>query len=242
MDHKYALVTGASGDIGQAICKELASNGYILYIHYNKDKNGIERLSEVLKDQKAEHYIVQSDFSSEDQPAHLLYQIKHTLDLIVHTSGQAHYGLFPDITQFQLQKFIYTNLTVPMMITKALLPDMIKKKRGNIIFITSIWGITGASCEVLYSTVKGGMNTFVKALSKELAPSGIRVNGVAPGAVETKMLANFSSGDLKAMEEEIPIGRLGDPKEIADAVSFLSSEKATYITGQILSINGGWFC
>lgn len=106
--------------------------------------------------------------------------------------------------------------------------------------ITSIWGEIGASCEVLYSMVKGGQNSFVKALAKELAPSGIRVNGVSPGAVKTKMLDEFTEEELDDLKEEIPLGRLGRPEEIADAVSFAASERASYITGQILSVNGGW--
>jgi 3-oxoacyl-[acyl-carrier protein] reductase len=239
---KYALVTGASGDIGQAICIELANQGYSFYLHYNHNKDGIDGLSEILKNRNVEHEIIQSDFTKDTQPMDLVSQIHRPLDLIVHNSGQVEYNLFTDVSDKTIHSFLYTNLTVPVMLTKALLPPMINKKSGNIIFITSVWGLTGASCEVLYSTVKGGQNTFVKALAKEVALSGIRVNAIAPGAIDTKMMSDFSTDEKSMLINEIPIGRLGNPKEVAGAVSFLASDKATYITGQILSINGGWYC
>jgi 3-oxoacyl-[acyl-carrier protein] reductase len=239
---KYALVTGASGDIGHAICYELANQGYNLYIHYNQNKKSIDELSESLRKKNIEHFVVQSDFSKQNQPADLVNQIGNSLDLIVHNSGQVQYGLFTDIQDLNLQEYIHTNLTVPLMVTKALLPPMIQKKSGNILFITSIWGLTGASCEVLYSTIKGGLNTFVKSLSKELAPSGIRVNAIAPGAVQTKMLSSFSDEERNRIEDDIPMGRLGTPIEVANATSFLVSDQSSYVTGQILSINGGWYC
>ena len=119
---------------------------------------------------------------------------------------------------------------------------MIANKRGNIVVISSIWGLTGASCEVVYSMVKGGQNAFVKALAKELAPSGIRVNAVAPGAIDTDMLRRFSEEELQSIANDIPIGRIGKPDEVAKTVSFLVSDAASYITGQIISVNGGWYC
>ncbi|WP_338368208.1 SDR family oxidoreductase, partial [Enterococcus faecium] len=137
-------------------------------------------------------------------------------------------------------RLIQVHVTSPILLTKLLLPKLISKKAGSIVAITSIWGQTGAANEVVYSTVKGAQISFVKALSKELAPSGIRVNGVAPGAIETPMLSSFSPDELDAVKSEIPISRLGTPEDIAHGVEFLLSEKADYITGQILSINGGW--
>jgi 3-oxoacyl-[acyl-carrier protein] reductase len=140
----------------------------------------------------------------------------------------------------EIQQMVQLQITSPYMISKELIPSMVSRKKGNIVVISSIWGEIGASCEVLYSMVKGGQNTFVKALAKELAPSGIRVNAIAPGAVATDMLQSFSEEDLADLEEEIPLGRIGKPEEIADAVLFLSSNHASYITGQVLSVNGGW--
>ena len=118
---------------------------------------------------------------------------------------------------------------------------MLKKKNGNIIVITSIWGQTGAACEVAYSAAKGAQISFVKALSKELAPSGIRVNGVAPGAIKTPMMNDFTVEEIEVVREEIPMKRLGTPENVADAVSYLMSDQSSYITGQIIPVNGGWY-
>jgi 3-oxoacyl-[acyl-carrier protein] reductase len=127
------------------------------------------------------------------------------------------------------------------MITKELLPKFLSKGFGNIIVITSIWGQTGAACEVAYSTVKGAQIAFVKSLSKEVALNGIRVNGIAPGAIKTPMMGGFTKEDIELIEDDIPMGRLGSPAEIAKGVLFLLSEESSYITGQILGINGGWY-
>ena len=129
----------------------------------------------------------------------------------------------------------------PLMLTKELLPKMIRQQHGNIVLMTSIWGQTGAACEVIYSTVKGAQIAFVKSLSKELALNGIRVNGIAPGAVNTSMLANFTKDEMEDIKGDIPMGRLAEPADIAESVSFIISQRASYITGQILSVNGGWY-
>ena len=127
------------------------------------------------------------------------------------------------------------------MLTKELLPKMIRQQHGNIVLMTSIWGQTGAACEVIYSTVKGAQIAFVKSLSKELSLNGIRVNGIAPGAVNTSMLANFTEDEMEDIKGDIPMGRLAEPADIAESVSFIISQRASYITGQILSVNGGWY-
>ena len=132
-------------------------------------------------------------------------------------------------------------MTSPILLTKELLPKMIRQQHGNIVLVTSIWGQTGAACEVVYSTVKGAQISFVKSLSKELALNGIRVNGIAPGAVNTSMMAHFTEDELDMIKGDIPMGRLAEPSDIAESVSFLLSEKASYITGQIISVNGGWY-
>ena len=136
---------------------------------------------------------------------------------------------------------VQLQITSPFLLTKYLLPSMIRKKAGDIIVITSVWGFMGASCEVLYSMVKGGLNTFVKALAKEVAPSGIRVNGIAPGIIDTKMNSHLTEEEREALRQEIPMGRFGKPSEVADLVEFLLSERATYINGEIISINGAWY-
>ncbi|KHF29587.1 3-oxoacyl-[acyl-carrier-protein] reductase FabG [Anoxybacillus sp. BCO1] len=168
--------------------------------------------------------------------------IFHPIDVLIHNSGMSAYGLMTDMTNEQVEQMVQLHVTSPFLLTKRLLPSMIQQRRGQIVVISSIWGLTGASCEVLYSMVKGAQNTFVKALAKEVAPSGIRVNAIAPGAIDTPMLHEFTEEEIQALIDDIPLGRVGKPEDVAKAVSFLISDHASYITGQILSVNGGWYC
>ncbi|MCZ0755394.1 elongation factor P 5-aminopentanone reductase [Anoxybacillus sp. J5B_2022] len=237
---KYALITGASGGIGTSIARQLASDGYGLFLHYHQNKLLVEGLREELGDVWS--VAVQADLAAADGADRLVAQIDRPLDVIIHNSGNSYYGLITDMSDEDVQKMVQLHVTTPVLLTKKLLPPMIRKKSGNIVVVSSIWGLTGASCEVVYSMVKGGQNAFVKALAKELAPSGVRVNAVAPGAIRTDMLQSFSEEELKKMEEEIPLGRIGEPNEVAQTVSFLLSDAASYITGQIISVNGGWYC
>ncbi|WP_214482748.1 SDR family oxidoreductase [Bacillus sp. SM2101] len=239
---KYALITGASGGIGMEIAKKLAEEGYSLYVHYHQRKQEIDKLINTIEQLGVHAVGIQADLSLPTGPNQLLEQIEHDIEIVIHNSGNSYFGLITDMDERDISAMVQLHVTSPFTITKALLPNMISNKRGNIVFITSIWGITGASCEVLYSMVKGGQNTFVKALAKEVAPSGIRVNGIAPGAINTAMLDIFSNEEIEGIEEEIPLGRVGTPQEIADTALFLISKKASYITGQILSVNGGWHC
>ncbi|MFY0758976.1 SDR family oxidoreductase [Metabacillus dongyingensis] len=234
---KTALITGASGGIGKAIAKKLAGEGYKLYLHYHKNEESILTL---IKELQADCTMVKADLSMADGPGQLVNQLADPIDLLVLNSGRSFFGLMTDMKNEEIQQMVQLQITSPYMISKELIPSMVSRKGGNIVVISSIWGEIGASCEVLYSMVKGGQNTFVKALAKELAPSGIRVNAIAPGAVATDMLQSFSEEDLADLEDEIPLGRIGKPEEIADAVLFLSSNHASYITGQVLSVNGGW--
>jgi 3-oxoacyl-[acyl-carrier protein] reductase len=237
---KYALITGASGGIGTSIARQLAADGYGLLLHYNRRREPVE----MLKKQLATTHVVpiQADLAAEDGVDVLLSQINRPVDAMVYNSGNSYYGLITDMSDELVQSMVQLHVTSPILLTKKLLPSMIAKKQGNIVIVSSIWGLTGAACEVVYSMVKGGQNAFVKALAKELAPSGIRVNAVAPGAIDTDMLRIFSKEDLQAMADDIPIGRLGTADEVAKTVSFLISDAASYITGQIISVNGGWYC
>ncbi|RAK23438.1 3-oxoacyl-[acyl-carrier protein] reductase [Anoxybacillus vitaminiphilus] len=237
---KYALITGASGDIGLSIAKQLAADGYGLFLHYHQNRHSLEQF--VSNTPIKEAYLIQADLSEKNGVETLLTQLQQPVDVIVHNCGNSYYGLITDMSDELVTKMVQLHVTSPFLLTKKLLPHMISQKSGNIVVISSIWGLTGASCEVLYSMVKGGQNTFVKALAKELAPSGIRVNAVAPGAIHTKMLGQFNEEELTQLAEEIPMGRIGTPDEVAKAVSFLISNHASYITGQVLSVNGGWYC
>ena len=235
---KYALITGASGDIGIAISKKLISEGYHLYVHYHQNEKVLKDLKSLYKDNII--LPIKADLTSKTGVQELLEHIKMPVELVVFNSGMSHYGLVTDLNDVEIDQMVELHITSPFRLIQKLIPSMITKRKGNIVLISSIWGITGASCEVLYSMVKGGQNAYVKALAKELAPSHIRVNAIAPGATSTKMLAQFTSEELNQLQEEIPLGRLGTPDEIAETVIFLASEKSSYITGQVISVNGGW--
>lgn len=238
--NKFALITGASGGIGRALALKLASEGYSLYLHYNQNQSSIVELLDRLTNFNGEYIPIQADLATPDGYKKLADNI-FSVDAIIHNSGVSHYGLFVDTDKEILEKMTMVHITSPILLTKELLPKMIRQQYGNIVLITSIWGQTGAACEVIYSTVKGAQISFVKSLSKELALNGIRVNGIAPGAVNTSMMANFTEDELDMIKGDIPMGRLAEPSDIAESVSFLLSEKASYITGQIVSVNGGWY-
>lgn len=236
---KYILITGATGGIGRAIAHLLASRGYSLYLHYNQNEQAMKTLLKELEPFGKDYLPIRCNLGKKGEYKKITNSI-FSIDAIVHTSGISHYGLFTDIQDEIVENLWDIHVSSIMYISRDLLPKMLSKQRGNIIVITSIWGQIGASMEVAYSTVKGAQIAFVKALSKEVAFNGIRINGIAPGAVDTNMMSNFTQEERNSIEEEIPMGRMARPEEIAESVLFLLSEKSSYITGQILSLNGGW--
>lgn len=240
MKEKYILITGASGGIGRQTALKLAKEGYSLYLHYFSNEKAISTLMEQLKQYNGEFIPVQADLAAKDGADKLSSQI-FALDGIVYTSGKSYYGLIYDMNDEIIQECMQLHLTSLFVLSQKLADKLMKKKSSSIVVISSIWGDTGASCEVLYSMVKGGQNAFVKGLSKELAPMGVRVNAVSPGAVATEMMSSFAAEELAEIAEEIPLGRLAEPEEIAASISFLLSEQASYITGHILRVNGGWY-
>jgi 3-oxoacyl-[acyl-carrier protein] reductase len=242
LEKSFVLITGASGGIGQSIAKKLAKNGHSLYLHYYTNLEAILDLMKELRElnKDGEYIPIQADLRTEEgcqQLTHEIYQIQ----AIVHNSGIAVNKVLTTMLTEEIHDLITLHLTAPILITRSLLPKLIRQKHGAICFVSSIWGLTGASCETVYSAVKGGQISFAKALSKEVAPSGIRVNCVAPGAIQTDMLNNLNEEDLEIIKNEIPLERLGKPDEVADAVEYLLSDKASYITGQVISVNGGWY-
>jgi 3-oxoacyl-[acyl-carrier protein] reductase len=236
---KFALVTGASGAIGKAISTKLAAEGYSLYLHFNKNEKGMEELVGQIQHFGGEYIPIQADLASKTGHLDLAANI-FSIDAIVHNAGNALYGLLEDLEEAEAEKLIQIHLTSPMMLTKKLIPKLRQKERGSIVVVSSIWGQTGASYEVAYSAVKGAQIAFAKALSKELASSGIRVNAVAPGAIQTPMVEDFSQDEIEVITDNIPSGRLGKADEVADSVEFLLSDKSSYINGQVLAVNGGW--
>lgn len=239
---RFVLVTGASGDIGRAICEKLAEQGYSLYLHYHRNKEAAQELFSRLarKFPENEYIPMQSDLTVEEDLQRLTGEVFQIYG-IVHNSGIALNKTLPEMSTEEIEKMISLHLTAPILLTRNLLPKMIRSGEGNIVFISSIWGQTGASCETVYSAAKGGQIAFAKALAKEVGPSGIRVNVVAPGAIRTKMLGGLTEEDRSGLEAEIPLGRLGKPEEVAGCVSFLFSKEAEYMTGQVLGVNGGWY-
>jgi 3-oxoacyl-[acyl-carrier protein] reductase len=237
---KYVLITGASGGIGQAIALHLAAKGYNLYLHYNQNQQTIKELRNKLEPFGGEYIPIQADFATANGYQSILQHI-FSLDAMIHCGGKSHYGLLVDLKHNEAQELLNIHVLNPIMLTKELLPKLLTKRSGNIIVITSIWGQTGAACEVVYSAAKGAQIAFVKALSKEVALNGIRVNAIAPGAVDTPMMESFTPEEMEQISFEIPMGRIAKPEEITASVAFFLSEESAYITGQVLSVNGGWY-
>lgn len=239
---KVALVTGASRGIGRSISLELARSGISVAINYNSSEKMAKELFCEIKKFNENVNIYKADVSNEIEVSEMVHKINLDLgeiDILVNNAGISQIGLFTDMTSHERDRMIGVNLIGTMNVTKAILPSMIHYKSGSIINISSMWGEVGASCEVVYSASKAGLIGFTKALAKELAPSGIRVNCISPGVIETDMNSELSSTDIKELIDEIPIKRIGTPDDIAKAVKFLISDNAKYITGQVIGINGG---
>ena len=242
MAKKTVLVTGASRGIGKAIAVKFEKKGYNVIINCG------HRESELLQAQKEiEGYQVSctaflgdmGNLEICEQLFHLIRKQYGTLDVLVNNAGIAYIGVLQDMTSADWNRIINTNLTSVFNCCKLAIPIMLQAGHGKIINISSVWGNTGASCEVAYSATKGGVNAFTKALAKELAPSNIQVNAVACGAIDTEMNQWIEEDDLIGLVEEIPTGRLGKAEEVADLVYHLGYKNA-YLTGQIIGLDGGW--
>ncbi|MEG0339964.1 MAG: 3-oxoacyl-ACP reductase FabG [Oscillospiraceae bacterium] len=239
---KVALITGASRGIGAAIAIALAKSGYSVAICYNSNEQKANDIVNALNSEGLTSAAFKADITIQNDITNLCANVKNVLgniELLVNNAGISQQKLFCELSENDIDKMLDTNIKGAMLCSKAVLPDMISRHKGCIINIASMWGETGASCEVHYSAAKAAIIGFTKALAKELAPSGIRVNCVSPGAVDTDMLAFFTQDDKQAIINDTPLGRLGTAEDIANAVEFLSSDKASFITGQILSVNGG---
>lgn len=236
---KYALVTGASRGIGYAIAHNLAKEGYHLYLTCRRSK---ERLSEIAVHLAAQYHIecipFAADMGNADDVAQIFTRID-TLDLLVNNAGISYVGLLHEMSDADWREIMSTNLDALFYTCRHAIPLMLQNHRGKIINISSVWGNVGASMETAYSASKGGMNSFTRALAKELAPSGIQVNAIACGAIDTDMNKSFSPEDMDALRNEIPADRLGQPEEAAQMVLSLL-HAPDYLTGQVITMDGGW--
>lgn len=230
---KKALVTGGTGGIGQAICRRLSADGYYVMINYVHSEEKAERLAEEISGEP-----IKFDVSNIEEIEKTAKQIGK-IDLLINNAGISEIDLFTGISHEKSSRIMDINLGGTLNCSRAFLPVMIREKCGCIINISSMWGEVGASCEVDYSATKAGIIGFTKALAKEVAPSGIRVNCVSPGFIMTEMNSRFTDEELNDIKEEIPLGFFGKPEHIADCISFLASDMAEYITGQVISVNGG---
>lgn len=240
---KVMLITGASRGIGAAIAYEASMTGYFVVINYNKSERDAETLCEKIKKDGGECIAVKADITSSSDVEHLcdealLYSGK--IDVLVNNAGISSFSLFTDISDELWDQTFDINVKGNFYVTRRVVPNMVREKAGRIINISSVWGICGSSCEVHYSASKAAIIGMTKALAKELGPSGITVNCVAPGVIDTDMNKMLSKEDFEALCDETPLERIGKPYEIAKAVLFLASDDASFITGQVLSPNGGF--
>ncbi len=240
---KTALVTGASRGIGTACAIALAKSGYNIILNYNKSEEKAKNLAQIIADNySVDVLIYKADVSDKAQVDEMVKEALsrfERIDVLVNNAGISLSKLFTDTTVDEWNNVIGVNLSSVYNVTHAVLPCMISAHRGSVINISSMWGQVGASCEVAYSASKAGVIGLTKALAKEVAPSNVRVNCVAPGVIMTDMMSEYSEDDLELIKEEIPMCQFGTAKNVADAVAFLASDKAQYITGQVLSVNGG---
>ena len=241
MERKTALVTGASRGIGKAIAWELAQKGYDLFLACHQNEATLLDAGHKLEETfgiSCRTYCF--SICEEDKLVKMFADIPY-LDVLVNNAGVSYVGLLADMTYDEWQNVINTNLSSCFLTCKYAIPEMIRRKKGKIINISSVWGNVGASMEVAYSASKGGVNAFTKALARELAPSNIQVNAIACGLIDTDMNRHLSQEDMLELVSEIPADRPGKPEEVAKLVGMLSGEAENgYLTGQVIALDGGW--
>ncbi len=241
---KVAFISGAGGGIGSATVKKFISQGYFVIGQYNSNKAGIESLIEQLKaDGNADYFFaVQCDFNDRKQIKNMLESVNKSfkrIDVVVNNAGAGLYKLITETTEQEWDSLFNVNVKSAYLINNAFINGMINAQKGKIINVSSIWGNVGASMEVAYSASKSALIGYTKALAKELAPSGICVNCVCPGVIDTPMNARFNQAEIQELKDQTPLGRLGNVEEIAQLIYYLASENADFITGQIITCDGG---
>lgn len=238
-NNKTAFITGASRGIGKAIAEEFAKAGFDLYISCISSEAAITSFAKKLEETYGISCTPLIGDISNPQTVRDFFSDINDIDVLVNNAGISYIGLLTDMSDEQWQEIIATNLNSAFYCAKAAIPFMLQKKSGKIINISSVWGERGASMEVAYSTTKGGINSFTKALAKELAPSNIQVNAIACGLIDTDMNSHFSEEEMEAIVNEIPADRIGKPAEVAHLALQLTDGN-NYLTGQIIGLDGGW--
>ena len=240
---KVALVTGASRGIGRATAEAFARAGYQVAANYSRSKEQIEQFSAQMEREGCAVIPVQADVSDPEQVERMVQTVQRQfghIDVLVCNAGIARQGLLTDFSPADWRQMMSVNLDGTFYCCRSVLPGMIRRQSGCIITTSSIWGITGASCEVPYSAAKAGIIGLTRALAKEVGPSGIRVNCIAPGVIDTEMNGNLTPEVMAQLQEETPLGTIGTPKQVADLALYLAGEGASFLTGQVISPNGGF--
>lgn len=235
---KSVLITGGSRGIGRSMVELFSKNGYSVAFTY---KNSVDEAKTLAESTGA--LAIKADSASEDDVIRAVknaYDHFGGVDCLINNAAVSSFSLFTDLTLGDWNEHISVNLTGAFLYSKYVIPYMISKKSGRIINITSMWGIVGSSCEVHYSTAKAGLIGMTKALAKELGPSGITVNAIAPGVIATDMNKSLSDEDIEVLKDETPLMRIGAPSDVAEAALFLAGEQSSFITGAVLNVSGGF--
>ena len=239
---KRAIVFGATGGIGQAICRDLAEDGWSLYLHYNSKKEAAEELGQKLftKYPDQDFMPIKLDFEVDDAQLSEFVQNLLPVNAAVFAQGVTNYGFLGDEDLDNITRLIKINLTVPIKLTKLLEPQLMKQGFSRIVYLGSVYGGYGSALESVYSATKGGLSRFAQAYAREVASNNLTVNVIAPGAVKTNMNSIFSEDTIEKVQEEIPVGRWADEKDISYWIKVLLNERSSYLTGQTIYVTGGW--
>ena len=239
---KRAIVFGATGGIGQAICRDLAEDGWSLYLHYNSKKEAAEELGQKLftKYPDQDFMPIKFDFEVDDAQLSEFVQNLLPVNAAVFAQGVTNYGFLGDEDLDNITRLIKINLTVPIKLTKLLEPQLMKQGFSRIVYLGSVYGGYGSALESVYSATKGGLSRFAQAYAREVASNNLTVNVIAPGAVKTNMNSIFSEDTIEEVQEEIPVGRWADGKDISYWIKVLLNERSSYLTGQTIYVTGGW--
>ena len=240
---KVALITGGAKGIGKTTATLFAANDYTVVVNYNTSKKSAEEFITYLNENNYSGMIVNADVSDRKQVDSMVEKVLNTyghIDILINNAGIAQQKLFTDISENEWSRMFSVNVNGIFHTCQSVLPNMLARKSGKIINISSVWGIVGASCEVHYSAAKAAVIGLSKALAKEVGPSNISVNCVAPGVVDTGMIADLNKNEIQDLIEQTPLQKLGTADDIAELLLYLASEKADFITGQVISPNGGF--